>query len=242
MRLTFARARVIACTSAETMDRIPRRYRAKCIVQLAIGINEEEIDEPAIPAVSLEKLATPRFLFVGRLIYWKGLHLAFRALIQVRRSVPDVRLKIIGMGGDHAWLLDRVRAAGVTDLLEWVPSTPHNEIAREYRESTALLFPSLHDSGGMVVLESLAAGLPVICLDLGGPGRICTPDCAVVVPTRAVSEAAVVLALAEGMIRMATDAEFRTNLAANAANRAKQLTWDRAAANLYDAVEADLRS
>ena len=40
MRSTFSRASLIVCTTEETMDRIPRRYRAKCIVQLAIGISE----------------------------------------------------------------------------------------------------------------------------------------------------------------------------------------------------------
>jgi glycosyltransferase involved in cell wall biosynthesis len=236
MRSTFSRAEIIACTTAETMARIPRRYRAKCLVQLAIGIDESEIDEPPITTTSREE--APRFLFVGRLLYWKGLHLVFRALAEVRRAVPGVSLTIIGIGDDRTWLVEQARAAGVTDLLEWVPSTPHHEIAREYRESLALVFPSLHDSGGMVVLESLAAGLPVICLDLGGPGTIATPDCAVIIPTQGTNEASVVQPLAAAMIRIATDASFRARLAANAADRAKQLTWDRAAANVYDPIDS----
>jgi len=40
------------------------------------------------------------------------------------------------------------------------------------------------------------------------------------------------------MIRIATDASFRARLAANAADRAKQLTWDRAAANVYDPIDS----
>jgi glycosyltransferase involved in cell wall biosynthesis len=241
MRSTFSHAEIIACTTAETMARIPRRYRKKCAVQLAIGINKSEIDEPAITATPAGEAPTPRFLFVGRLLYWKGLHLVLRALPEVRRAVPGVTLKIIGTGDDGAWLDGQARAAGVSDLLEWVPSTPHDEVAREYRESLALVFPSLHDSGGMVVLESLAAGLPVICLDLGGPGTIATPDCAVIIPTQKATEAAVVQALAAAMIRIATDASLRARLAANAPERAKQLTWDRAADNLYASIERDPR-
>lgn len=228
MRSTFSKAETIACTTAETMACIPAAYRAKCVVQLAIGIEESEI-HPAGP----RERAEPHFLFVGRLLYWKGLHLAFRALARVRGSLPNVRLKIIGTGEDRGWLEDQARAAGVTDLLEWISSTPHCEIAREYRDSMALVFPSLHDSGGMVVLEALAAGLPVICLDLGGPGTIANTECAIVVPSRNGSEDAVVERVAEGMIRVATDADLRDRLARNAVNRAKQLTWDRAADHLY---------
>ena len=229
MRSTFAKAEVIACTTAETMACVPFAWQAKCVVQPAIGIDDSEIHPPT----SGESLAL-QFLFVGRLLYWKGLHLAFGALAQARRSLPGgLKLKIIGTGEDHGWLQEQARAAGVMDILEWVTSTAHHEMTREYRQSLALVFPSLHDSGGMVVLESLAAGLPVICLDLGGPGALATPDCAIVIRARHADEAEVTKELADAIIRVATDAALRAKLAANAANRAKQLTWDRAADHLY---------
>ena len=233
MHSTFAHAEIIACTTAETMARIPRRYRAKCIVQQAIGI-----DEPQLRTPPGDQPRAPHFLFIGRLLYWKGLHLALRALAEVRRSLPEVRLKIIGTGQDQAWLEAEARATGVMDRLEWVPSTPHSEVAREYRQSLSLVFPSLHDSGGMVVLEALAQGVPVICLDLGGPGTMATPDCAFVIPARQASEESIVRALADAMIRVATDAGLRTRLAANAISRSKQLTWDRAADNVYALIDA----
>jgi glycosyltransferase involved in cell wall biosynthesis len=236
MRSTFSRAGLIVCTTEETMDRIPRRYRAKCIVQLAIGISESDIDSSSALTPRAES-AAPQFLFVGRLLYWKGLHLVLRALPKVRRAVPDVRLKVIGTGDDRGWLIAQARALGVTDVLEWIPSIPHDQIAHEYRRSLALVFPSLHDSGGMVVLESLAAGLPVVCLDLGGPGTIATRDCGAIIPTRGVSKAGVVHALAEIMIRMATDPAFRAKLAAHAPARANQLTWDRAVDHVYASID-----
>lgn len=223
MHRTFRKAHLIACTTAETLARIPQRYRPKCLVQPAIGINDWEI------AVRGQDSPGPHFLFVGRLLYWKGLHLAFEALAHVRKSVPDVRLRIVGQGEDRTWLESRAEAAGVTDLLEWVPSVPHDAMAEAYRSSTALVFPSLHDSGGMVVLESLAAGLPVLCLDLGGPGALATPECACVVKTRDASPEAIVRALAEAMILLATNPQLRRRLSANAITRARQLTWDRAA-------------
>jgi len=233
MRRTFSSAEMIACTTAETMARIPAAYRAKCVVQPAIGIDEAEIQP-----LSCQPPVAPHFLFVGRLLYWKGLHLAFGALARVRRSLPGVRLKIIGTGEDRAWLEAQARKAGVMDLLEWVSCTPHAEIAREYSQSLALVFPSLHDSGGMVVLEALAAGLPVICLDLGGPGAIATADSSIVIPARQRDEAAVVEDLANGMVHIANDPVLRARMASNAVVRAKQLTWDRAADHLYARLDS----
>jgi glycosyltransferase involved in cell wall biosynthesis len=232
MRGTFSRAEIIACTTAETSARIPAVFRSRCVVQLAIGIEEAQIlAQPCDPPPAAH------FLFVGRLLYWKGLHLAFRALARVRRSLPQARLKIIGTGEDRAWLEAQAREAGVMDLLDWVASTPHEDMADEYSRSLALVFPSLHDSGGMVVLEALAAGLPVFCLDLGGPGTIATPDCAIVVPSRECGEDSIVESLANGMIRIATDAAFRARLAANALHRARELTWDQAAEHLYAGID-----
>lgn len=244
MRSTFARAQVIACTTAETMARIPTRFRTKCLVQPAIGIDASEIRDAGatgLPALErrdgTEKPAGPHFLFVGRLLYWKGLHLAIRAMSRLERSLPGIRLRIIGAGEDGAWLERHARAAGATHLLDWISSVPHAEIAREYGRSLALVFPSLHDSGGMVVLEALATGLPVVCLDLGGPGAIATPECALMVPASASDEEAIVEALANAMLQLATDAQLRARLAAGALRRARELTWDRAADHLYSAVD-----
>ncbi len=52
-----------------------------------------------------------------------------------------------------------------------------------YELHDLLLFPSLHDSGANVVLEALSRGLPVVCLDIGGPAAHVTPDCGIVLPT-----------------------------------------------------------
>lgn len=228
MRLTFTRADMIACTTRETLARIPRPFRAKCIVQPTIGINEGEI-ETACETLSSQL----QFLYIGRLVYWKGLHLILRALPEVRQSVPRARLKIIGDGSDRAWLEGIARDVGVMDSVEWISAKPHDEIWQEYQQSVAFVFPSLHDSGGMVVLEALAAGLPVVCLDLGGPGAIVTPSCGIVLKSGQGNETSVVGEIAKAMILLATDSDHRALLSANALTRARQMTWDVAAEGLY---------
>jgi glycosyltransferase involved in cell wall biosynthesis len=231
MRHTYARAHTIACTTAETLARIPRRHRDRCIVQPAIGI------DCAVDAGRNGAHRQAQFLFVGRLLYWKGLHLVLRALADVRRAVPDANLKIVGQGSDRAWLESVAREAGIADAVEWIATMGHDQVQQEFRRSTALVFPSLHDSGGMVVLEALAAGAPVVCLDLGGPGAIVTPSCGVVVGTRNASEAAVIAALSRAMTLLATDAEFRARLAANAVPRARESSWDGAAEAVYSSLD-----
>jgi glycosyltransferase involved in cell wall biosynthesis len=228
MHLTFSRAHIIACTTEETLARIPGRFRWKCVVQRAIGIDIKEIC-----AARESSTSNRQFLYVGRLIYWKGLHLALRALKEVLQSIPDATLRVIGEGNDRDWLIRVAQAEGVDDQVEWIRALPHEEIWQEYRESIALIFPSLHDSGGMVVLEALAAGVPVICLDLGGPGSIVNASCGVVIETSHKDEKKVVQGVANAMVSICTDAVFRDSLSKNAPARAREMTWDAAADSLY---------
>ena len=85
MRRTFAQARMIVCATEETRLAIPLRFRNKCVVQRAIGIDGDVSVQVESGASSVLK---PRFLFIGRLLYWKGLQLALRALAIVRESIP----------------------------------------------------------------------------------------------------------------------------------------------------------
>ncbi len=234
MRLAYSQASVVACTTEETRNRLPASSAAKCLVQLAIGI-DVPADSSAIDA-SDQFSETPTFLFVGRLIYWKGLHLALRALAEVGRQIPEARFRVVGHGEDAAWLKSVAEQAGVADRVEWTGWLPHAAIEQEYRNSTALVFPSFHDSGGMVVLESLAAGLPVVCLKLGGPGAIVNNTCGIAVEAAGADEQQVVHALVRAMLAIATDGALRESVRRGTRPRARQFTWDIAARNLYAAL------
>ncbi len=97
---------------------------------------------------------------------WKGLALALRALA----LVPAWRLVVLGSGPDLPRLRRLARRYAVEDRVEFRAWQPREEVLRCMREeSNVLLFPSLHDEAGWVMVEALAVGLPVVCLDHGGP-------------------------------------------------------------------------
>ena len=60
--------------------------------------------------------------------------------------------------------------------MHFLGRVPYAEMVQAYRDSDALLFPSLHDSGSNVVVEAMSHGMPVICLDRGGPGLFVLHD------------------------------------------------------------------
>ena len=232
MNSTLSKASLIACTTSETLQRIPQRFHRKCMVLPAIGI-----DPPPKQPVPIPTPQSPTFLFIGRLLYWKGLHLVLRALPEVLRHLPNARLKIVGEGKDARWLKQVAEECGLAGHVEWVPHLPHHEIASAYLGHVAFVFPSLHDSGGLVVLESLAARLPVICLALGGPGIFVDSSCGVVIDPAGQSEPSIQQSIAAAMIKLAQNPDIRESLAANCSARALRFTWQNAAQKLYSAFE-----
>jgi len=108
----------------------------------------------------------PTALFVGRLISWKGVHLAIRAIARL----PEWRLLIAGDGREESALRRLAVDLGLADRVQFLGWLERDEVFRLMsEEADALIFPSLHDEAGMVVAEARAIGLPVVCLDRGGP-------------------------------------------------------------------------
>jgi glycosyltransferase involved in cell wall biosynthesis len=220
-RRAYAAAKHIYVTTPESLRLVPSKWRMKTTVHLAIaapdcGAHHDGWRPPE----------SPRFVFAGRLVHLKGAHFAIRALAEVRREVPSASLTLIGVGPDEQRLHELARLLGVADAVEFSGHLPHQSIASALHGYTALVFPSLHDSGGFVVLEALAEGLPAICLDLGGPGVIVNGTCGIIVPTARADEAQIVTRIAEAMISLGSvsDTEF-SRLSKGAIARANELSW-----------------
>lgn len=214
-------ARRIYATTPDSLKLISSRLRHKAEVLLSIGAPPpEDIEAERQPS------PTAKFMFAGRLLYWKGIHLAIRALAEARRTIPSATLTLYGDGPADEWLRQGARQVGVNTGLEFVGNVPRKEFVKHFQTYTALVFPSLHDSGGLVVLEALARGVPVICLNLGGPGVIVNESCGVAVSTANADEPEIVSALANAMVKLATMApEEAAQLSRGALHRAAELSW-----------------
>lgn len=161
-RLAWRRATLILLQNRETLAFLPRHHRQKGVVFPNAAI---ELPTSA-PAASRSSDDFPRALFAGRLLPWKGVALAIRTI----SLLPGWRLSIIGSGPDELRLRRLVRSSGLDDRVEFVPTVPREELLRRMRQDAdVFLFPSLHDDGPWVVAEATACGLPVVCLDVGGP-------------------------------------------------------------------------
>ncbi|MFZ1085835.1 MAG: glycosyltransferase family 4 protein [Terracidiphilus sp.] len=220
-RQAFAAAEHIFVTTSESLWLVPPKWRYKTEVQLAIATHgiaaANEMRRPP---------RTPRFVFAGHLIHLKGVHLAIRALGHVKTSLPEATLTLIGSGPAEGWLRSVAMRYGVAHAVEFVGQIPRQKLVDSLGSYTALVFPSLHDTGGMVVLEAFSQGLPVICFDLGGPGVLVNESCGIVVSAKDADESRTVAGLADAMVAMATrtDSEME-GLSRGARERAREISW-----------------
>ena len=92
--------------------------------------------------------------------------------------------------------------------------------------SDVLLFPSLRDGGGTVVIEAMSAARPVICLDAGGPGLHITDSCGIKVDPK--SPAETVASLADALERLYLDEGLRQRMGEAGRERAREsYHWDK---------------
>jgi peptidoglycan/xylan/chitin deacetylase (PgdA/CDA1 family) len=102
---------------------------------------------------------------------------------------------------------------------------PHRQALEQYRLADVFVFTSLRDTSGNVVLEALAAGVPVVCLDHQGVRDIVTEACGIKIPVT--TPAAVVAGISRALENLAHDSGLRHQLQKGAVARASEYEWSK---------------
>lgn len=176
----------------------------------------------------------PRLLYAGRLLYWKGVHIAIQAFAQILHHCPDANLTIVGNGPEEARLKSDAVRLGLENNITFIPRLPQNEFFSLYDTHDIFIFPSLHDSSGGVVVEALSRGMAVVCLDLGGPAVIANNDCASIVTTTGRTTQEVAKKMADSVCRIINSEDEFCRLSANAVRRAKDFILTERVSAFYD--------
>jgi glycosyltransferase involved in cell wall biosynthesis len=198
-RLTARRSAIVYATTKDTAQRLGK-LGASYIQRLSeSGMLQLEIEQ-------LSQCPPPtdspvRFINIARLLHWKGIHLGLRAFAQA--NLPDAEYWILGEGPELERLQALTLELGIVDRVKFFGLLPREEVLIKLGQCTALIHPSLHDSGGWVPLEAMASGRPIICLDLGGPAELVTPEIGIKVPAHSPEQA--IDDLEKAMIRLAKD-------------------------------------
>ncbi|BAN35166.1 glycosyl transferase group 1 [Sulfuricella denitrificans skB26] len=155
-----------------------------------------------------------KVLFVGNLSQGKGISYLFGASDLLKDKIA---LTVIGSRNQTCIPLDRQ-----LEKCRYFPSLPHNEVLKEMRCHDVFVFPSLWDGFGLVILEAMSQGIPVIAsTNCGGPDVITDGKDGFIVPIRSCE------AIAEKLEILANDIDLLNQMKIAALETAKRYSWAR---------------
>lgn len=234
MWLTLRGATVIGLVTKDCLSLIPHAYHSKVVISSTIGV--EACNDDYCPRSNLD----PVVLYAGRFLHWKGMHIGLKAFAAASRKNPNIRLLMVGDGPAAAHWRATARAENIDDIVTWISWAKKVELDMLYRSSDLFLFPSFHDSGGMVVMEAALQGLPTLCLDVGGPGMMVNEMIGAKVSLNGSTENELVEALANSLLTLVADRQKLANLGRSAKHWSESQGWGDRVKNFYDASEAIL--
>ena len=203
-------ADTVAAISQQNLELIATRFKINRdkVIMTPLGVPVAPEDEP--PASSTR--APKEILFVGRLEGRKGVEDLLAALEIVLDLHPDANLTLAGSatgtndaGESFASHIDTRITTATKTRIKLIGRLNDNELRLAYRRATVAVFPSRYESFGLVVLEAMLHGTPVIATTAGGIPEV-AGDAALLVPPRSP------YALAEAIVKLFDDPKLRSSL------------------------------
>lgn len=236
LRKSFSRSSLLLCKTKET-QRWLGKWQEKTKIYLEIGIHK------MAAASEIHQRQKDNFLYVGRFIPLKGIKLLLQAFLYYHQTHPQAQLTLIGKGDLETEIRSFISKNGLeknVTIRDWMAQT---ELLSFYRSATALIFPSLHDSSGNVVLEAMAQGCPTVCLDCGGPASILGETLKeLIVPATGRKVEDICLNISDIMTQMHDDTKWYDRIVETSFGRAKDFLWDNIVDYCYKDIEMLLQN
>ena len=198
---------------------LKRGFAAQRVHVVPLGVDLQRFGSPARPPADDQATV----LFVGQHTRRKGVDL----LLEAVAAVPTpVRVRLVGAGAEEC-----ARTASASGILVSAHEPVSQvELAREYAAADILVLPSRHDAFGLVAVEAMASGTPVLVTDGCGVAELVDEEVGLVVPAGSAA------ALRDGLVALLSDKEALRARGRAAAARAGDLGWHKhseAIARLY---------
>lgn len=208
--ITLLKAKKIIMINNQMINKYPFSIVSKdrFVIEKAIGINMDGVVD-SVHSNDIKPRNYIKVISVGQLIYIKGFHLAIEGFAKAVRDNPDLELTIIGNGNEKNNLIDLVKKYAISEKVKFYGGVCREEVFKALAESDIFLFPSF-EGGGMVVLEAMAVGLPVVCLDFGRSGEMITDYCGIKV--KPITPEQTVKDLSDALLKLAKNSELRENM------------------------------
>lgn len=176
------------------------------------------------------KWEPPHMLFVGRIVYQKGLDILFSALEKLKNA--EWVLSLAGDGPSRSKLEALAKKIGIEDRVKFLGWKSRAELPQLFQEANLFVYPSRHEGMPNAVLEGMASGLPVLATRIAGNEELVTADTGILVTSEDATE------LEAGLATMLANPEVRERMGAAARKRVEEnYNWPRVAEDYMELID-----
>jgi len=213
-------ATALIIASIATWKQVPEKYHNKCVY-----IPENAIDPERFNINYNNKSDdTLKLVFIGRLVPYKCPDIAIEASRKLLEN-GDATMDIIGDGPEMDKLVNLVSSYNLADKVKFHSNIPHKQVQEIMRNCDILVFPSIREFGGGVVLEAMALGVVPIVVNYGGPPELLTSKNGIKVDIS--DKKALINKFANEIEKLNSNRALLTNMAENATSHiSNNFTWD----------------
>ncbi|RLE75408.1 MAG: hypothetical protein DRZ80_02840 [Thermoprotei archaeon] len=165
---TFIEKADIIVSVSKISKNFIKHFTTKDVIVIPNGVNVTRFS-PRVNGLRDQIDSDLVILYVSRIVRRKGPHLLVEALRYVRKRIPSVKLLIVGEGSFEEYLRRRVYDLDLRKNVEFLGRVPDEELPKIYNSADIFVLPSVYgESFGIVILEAMSSGLPVIVSNVGG--------------------------------------------------------------------------
>lgn len=168
LKFTLRKAKLIICSSDFIRKGFLKRYQSKSVT-INPGVD-------GVGKIGLNK-THKNIIFVASITKaqkHKGLDRLITALVEIKRIIPGVSLKVVGQGDAIQSYKELARQLGVDKNIYFTGPLYGEDLNRAFRKSDVFVLPTSKESFGMVIIEAMSQGTPVVATKVGGIPNIVT--------------------------------------------------------------------
>ncbi len=135
--------------------------------------DEKTLPGTGKPENDLSALIRPLFLFVGHIIPRKGLPILLEACSMLQtRGYTHYTLQVVGNGSQEEELKTFCDEHGLSDRVQWIGRVSYDQIGSYFQSADVFVFPTMEDTWGVVTLEAMLLGKPILCSKGAGTSEL----------------------------------------------------------------------
>jgi glycosyltransferase involved in cell wall biosynthesis len=227
-KLHARRADLVVTPSRYCAERLDELYGVRNAVVIPELIDLQRWHDLLRQVGSPTKSERFTVLCVCRFYARKRVDLLLRAAAMLRDRMPELEIRIVGGGMQEAHLRSLWRELQLEPIVKWVGDVTHRQLAAEYKRADIFCLPSVQEGFGIVFLEAMAAGKPIVAArsaavpEVVRHGRLVEPGNAE--------------ALADAIESLYFDAELRTRLGVEGLQAVQQFAMKRVSLSFLETV------